>query len=432
MIRLCIIILFLVIIGMDVTAQSASFLLLKDHLPATFINPSIPLEKKINVSIACLDTNFDTDGWTIDQLTSKNSAGSRFIDIKNIDQNSTRQAHIFGLVDIHTLDLGIGFGDFTFLSGHAFRSFGQLQYSESLVELLSKGNAPFIGKTIDIGTAANILSFNEIYLGGQYRTENLSFGAKAKLLFGSGSLKTDRSYAAFTTNPDIYQWNLETDYILRSNGLLNYQNLDSVSFDLNSFSFDNFFSGNKGFGIDAGLSWKLDEKLSLFAGISDFGKIFWDTNAKKYSSKGNYTFEGIDLIDLLGDDQNISISDTLIDIVKLKSENEMYTTNLQTRYHIGGFYSLNDRLTFNALYSIQNRFGNLAHQLFLSGAIKIAFLQAGISYNIAKNNFTSLGLFGKLKAGPFSIYLHTENIFGILNPTKSKNAGIQFGTTLQF
>ena len=88
------------------------------------------------------------------------------------------------------------------------------------------------------------------------------------------------------------------------------------------------------------------------AGASDIGSIIWNNAPKKYSSRGNFTFEGLDLINLLGEKENISISDTLLDIIEVKSETETYTTKLYSRFHVGGSYDLNDLLSFNAFLFI--------------------------------------------------------------------------------
>ena len=413
-------------------AQDGGLLFLKGSLPSTYINPSIPLEKKIQISLAGINTFAGTDGPTIEDITSKNASGKRFIDVINLSQKLNSENSIFGGVDVHTFDVGVRIGATSLIAGHAFKSFGNITYPGKLVELIARGNAPFIGQTLDIGTSVDYFGYNELYLGGQYEAGNFSIGVKGKVLFGTNNLSTERHFTTFTTKPEIYQWELEIDYIVRNTGILNYQALDSVSLDLKSFSFDNLFVRNRGLGLDLGISWKMSDKLLLMAGASDIGSIIWNNAPKKYSSRGNFTFEGLDLINLLGEKENISISDTLLDIIEVKSETETYTTKLNSRFHVGGSYDLNDLLSFNALYSFQERFGAFSHQLSLSALLRFSVLQTGLTYSLSKNNFTSVGIFGRITAGPFSLYIQGDNIPGLLNPLKNKNAGLRFGTTFEF
>lgn len=422
----------LMVMAKSMLSQDSGLMFLKGSLPATYINPSIPLEKNINISMAGINVFAGTDGLAIEDITSKNAAGKRYIDVSELGSKLKPENNIFGELDIHTLDAGVRIGNLTIIGGHALKSIGNIKYPGKLAELLARGNVPFIGQTLDIGTAINFLEYNELYLGGQVKTGSFSLGIKGKLLFGSNNLTSERYFLAFNTKPEIYQWELETDYIVRNSGVLNYQSLDSVSVDLESLSFKNLFARNQGLGIDLGISWQIDEKLLLLAGASDLGSITWDFNPKKYTSNGTFTFEGVDIIDLLGNKDNISISDTLLDIIKVQTESEKYNTPLNSQVHLGGFYELNNRWSFNGLYTFQKRFDGFSNQLSLSALLKFSLLHAGMTYSISKNNFTSLGIYGKLNAGPLSLYLHGENITGFFNPLKSRAVGLRLGTTLQF
>ena len=232
--------LFMIIVK-SMLSQDSGLMFLKGSLPGTYINPSIPLERNINISMAGIRAFAGTDGLAIEDITSKNAVGKRYIVVNELGSKLKPENNIFGGLDIHTLDAGVRIGNLTIIAGHAFKSLGNIKYPGKLAELLARGNVPFIGQTLDIGTAINFLEYNELYLGGQIKTGSFSLGLKGKLLFGTNNITSERYFLAFNTKPEIYQWELETDYMVRNSGVLNYQSLDSVSVDLESFSFENLF-----------------------------------------------------------------------------------------------------------------------------------------------------------------------------------------------
>ena len=109
-------------------AQDGGLLFLKGSLPSTYINPSIPLEKKIQISLAGINTFAGTDGPTIEDITSKNASGKRFIDVINLSQKLNSENSIFGGVDVHTFDVGVRIGATSLIAEHAFKSFVNITY----------------------------------------------------------------------------------------------------------------------------------------------------------------------------------------------------------------------------------------------------------------------------------------------------------------
>jgi len=91
---------------------------------------------------------------------------------------------------------------------------------------------------------------------------------------------------------------------------------------------------------------------------------------RKYSSKGTFTFEGLDIVNYLGDSTTISIADTLLNKINVTSEIEEYSTLLNSTFTLGGTYHLNHRWTFNALYLLRNDFGFKRHSLSASTMLK--------------------------------------------------------------
>ena len=412
-------------------AQDINLLHLQGSMPGTFLNPGLSLDKTFNLSLGGFQLLLGTDGPPINKLTSKNTLGERYIDVKKLSDELSDYHNIFFSNDIHTLDIGVKIGGIVVMAGHGFRSSANVRYPKGLVEVAAQGNAAFIGQQIQIGPAIDVLAYNELYLGIQKTLGNFTVGIKGKLLYGTASISTENSDIRFSTNPEFYQLELKNDYLIRSSALLRYNSLDSITIDYSGFSFDNLFYNNQGLAFDLGASFKLDEKITLSASALDIGSIFWDFFPRKYTSKGTFTFEGLDIVKYLGDTTNISIGDTLLNKIDVTSGMEEYSTLLNSTFTLGGTYHLNPRWTLNALYLLRNDFGFKRHSLSASTMFKFSVFDLGVQFSVSKNNYSSVGLFGRLKLGPVSGYVSTENIAGLIRPFDSRSAAIRLGLTMQ-
>ncbi len=413
-----------------VNSQDISLMYLNGYMPGTLLNPAMPLHKKLNVSLGATSFSAGTNGPAINNLTSKNQDGERYINL-NTDSGDLNDVNdAFVQFDIRTVDVGVKVGSFVLMAGHGFRSNGNLRYSSDLIHVLSEGNANFIGKTLDIGPTIDFMAYNELYLGAQKTSGKFTIGLKAKLLYGTSSISTISSDIKFTTLPEIYQLQFMNDYELRSSSLIRYNSLDSITANYSNFTFDNMFYNNRGLGLDLGVTFQANENITFSASALDIGSIKWDFFPRKYSTKGTFTFEGVDLVEYLVD-STLSIQDTLLDLIKVKSEIAEFSTPLNSTFALGGSYN-KDNWSFNVLYQLKNRFGFRNHSLSLSAVRKISIFDLGIQYTIAKNDYSGLGILARIRLGAFAAYVASDNIVGMISPLDAKSASMRIGATLQF
>lgn len=422
---------FLFLLSFRLVAQDISLLNLHGQLPSTYLNPGLKVDKKFNISLAGVNVLLGTDGPSINKITSKNSEGKRFIDIDKLDQSLNPYQNIFFNNDIHTIDVSLKLGSAMVMAGHAFRSSGNIRYPQGLINIAAQGNAAFIGQTIEIAPFVDVNAYNEIYIGLQKSFGSLTLGVKGKLLYGVANIQTDKANIGFTTDPEIYQLSLQTDYEIRSSAFLRYNSLDSITADYSGFAFDNLFYNNQGFAFDIGASYEVNEKFIISASMIDVGKINWDFFPRKYTSKGNFSFDGVDILDLLVDSTSISIQDTLIDLLKVTEQIENYSTTLPGTYTLGASYQWGEKWRFNGLLLHQRSNNNSRNLLSLSAVRKISIFDLGIQYTMTKNNYSGLGVFGKVKLGPIYAFASTDNIIGAFKPYDSRSASVRVGATFQ-
>ncbi|MBK9255795.1 MAG: hypothetical protein IPM42_09935 [Saprospiraceae bacterium] len=424
-------ILILHLIAINVKGQDIALMNLGESLPRTYINPGLPVDGKFNLSLAGFQFELGTDGPTFNSLTSKNAAGKRFIDVSKFPTSFGAQNNIYFQNQIHGIDVSLQMGKFLLMAGHAFKSNGDLQYTNDLAQLLARGNASFIGQELQIGPALNLQGHNEIYLGLQNTIGSLTIGAKAKVLFGTASVTTEKDVINFTTDEEIYQLQFETDYLVRSSSLLKLADLENIEFEYSGLTFDNLFYNNRGFAFDLGASLKASEKLTLSASIIDIGSIKWDFFPRAYSSTGNFSFDGVDIIEYLGDTTGINLSDTIVDLLRFEEKMETYSTNLLSKIYLGGSYKMNEMWTFHALYRADGWDIKDRSSLAFSAVTRFSMFDVGVQYSMRKNNFNSFGLFGRITIGPVSIFAATENIQSLWSPLDQKLANVRLGGILK-
>jgi hypothetical protein len=162
----------------------------------------------------------------------------------------------------------------------------------------------------------------------------------------------------------------------------------------------------------------------------DIGSVKWDFSPRKYQSKGIFTFDGVDIVNYI-QDSTLSVKDTLLNLIQVKSSTEQYTTSINSRFLLGGSYIM-DTWSFEALYQLQRRFGQNSHQLSLSAFKKISFLDVGLLYTLKRNDLANLGIYAGIKVKPIQLYISANNIVRLFSYEKATGAGLVTGLTMKF
>lgn len=418
------------ICNMSLKAQYIPALLRHGSVQNTLYNPAIPMKKTINLGLATINTGLSTDGFALNELTGINQDGARYIDINKIQSTKDGKYNLYFENDIRTIDVGINLRSFALIAGHGFRMSANAGYTTDLIKLLANGNGSYIGKTLDIGPALNAMAYNELYIGAQTKLGSLTLGLKAKLLYGTASLYSEVSRMLLTTKEEFYQLQFENHYLIRSSSLLKYKSLDDITIDYAGFTLDNLFYNNRGFAMDMGVHYQLNDRFSLNASALDIGRIDWDYAPRKYETNGIFNFEGVDIIDYI-QDSTLNVRDTLLQLLDVQSSLEPYSTTINSRYTLGADYIL-DSWSFHVLYQMHRRFGYNWHQMTLGTVKKISFLDIGLLYTINKSDYRNLGLHIGLNLRPVHLYVSTTDVLHLLSFENARSAGIGFGLNVQF
>lgn len=402
-------------------------------IQATYINPSDFPDKKFQLSLAGIQGELYSRGASYGQFT-RVDGSTRYLDFDKWNSSARSLNGIFAQGHVHTFDFVMKTGKWAFSAGHAFRQLGGVEYSGQLIELLSEGNAPFIGETISVGPSFSYNAWNEFYLGMQRQSGRFTFGLKVKYIAGLSSLITENNKLDLTTNSEFYQWQFDTDYVIRSSSAFRFNNFEDVVFNPAglSISFDHLLYNNTGFGADLGLSYKVNDRLGLFVSAVDIGYIKWDFVPRKYESKGRFIFDGFDVEDVLVDSAGISIADSLYQVFNFKESREYFTTFLPSKIFGGMHWNFKDKYTLNLLFRSDLNWQMNTSHISLSGVRTFKAADFGISWNVRPGSYINPGLILRLRLGPFGWYAYTDNILGLMDSQSQQVFNVRSGLHFQF
>ncbi len=400
-------------------------------LPNSIINPAFDSEDKILVGIGSLKYSLSNETFTLGQAFDDGPNG-KVLNLSNVASSVNERNLARYNESISTLEVGYNFGKIILYGGHKWKLDANLFYSKDLVNLIAYGNEPFIGQSIQIGPNITYTSYNETYVGFSGGNEKLRFGLRAKLLNGVQNLATGNSKLKLTTSDDIYQLELDSDYEFYSSEVLTYNSVDDYDFNTKRFSTNHYFSANWGYGIDLGLSTKLQNFEVFMSGV-DLGSIKWKENAKRYYNKSTITFEGLDLVDFIDKDPDFSIEDSIKSLINLNEENQEYSTSLSGKIYIGGKYKIDDKYQVGAVMSREVLPIDNAYALMINGQRTLGkYFKLGLSITYRDRSITNLGGHIIADFSPVTLYATAHNVLAALFPENFNSISIRFGGTLGF
>ena len=331
---------------------------------------------------------------------------------------------------------------------------GNLNIPRDLPRMLINGAID--GEKYDLnGVGVDLMAFDEISVGwsGQI-LDNLTIGARAKLLFGIGNITTKSSNLSLSTSTE--NWRLVSD--MQFNASLPFAEvtydedgmIESIEIDeeLENPSFSTIsqymFNGkNLGFGLDLGVNYRPLEELQLSLSVVDLGFIHWKDEVHQLDYTTEYDFVGFELNPFeLSDDYSFGdfidssvnmLSDSLADFAVF-TPGTAYSKRLNTKLYIGASYDVTPSINFGLLSRTDFLNGSVLEQVTASANFRTGrVLNFSLSYSYKTHYFRNIGAGISLNAGPVNIYLVSDNALNVLFwPEDAQSANIWFGFNLLF
>lgn len=305
------------------------------------------------------------------------------------------------------------------------------------------------------GVGTDLMAFDEISVGWSGEIlDNLTIGARAKVLFGIGNIATKSSDLSLKTSQE--NWNLQSN--MQFNVSLPFAeviyddegNVEEVVIDeaLENPTFSTvskyMFNGkNLGFGVDFGADYRPLDELQISVSVLDLGYISWKDEVHQVDYKTEYDFLGFEFnpfdlseeysfADFL-DSSSSELADSLSNFLEF-TPGVVYSKRLNTKLFVGVSYDLTPSVNFGLLSRTDFLSGIITEQVTASANFKVArVLNFTLSYSYMNSYFKNIGAGLSINAGPVNLYLISDNALNVLFwPEQARSANFWFGFNLLF
>ena len=421
----------------NLNAQNERSMYYMQQIPqASYGNPAFMPTSKLYFSVPALSsiyTSFHNNGFKYKDVISRRSDDSLFFDqnklLKTIGNNNdigfSMQEQIFAM--------GFKTGKNYISFSLGVKGFGNFHYIKDLMSLLINGNAPFIGKTIDIsGSKAYGIAYGEAALGfAREINSKLKVGARIKYLYGIGTINSQNTKITLNTDPITYALTAMSDIHVDYAKSTNSDN----KFDISSIT------KNPGVAIDLGVDYKVNEKLSVNASLVDLGSITWKQKVSNFVSTSpntNFTYNGIMVNNLFSkngasDSTFNHLLDTLKNKFNIAETHKSFKTKLVKRVNIGATWLVDNKNMAGII--IRNEFIPGSYNPSVTLSLNHQFnqiLSGTFSYSYMDKTFTNIGAGLSVNLGPFQIYGVMDNILSPMLMKSMQTVNAQVGLNLVF
>jgi hypothetical protein len=395
-----------------------------------FMNPAIKPSNLFYIGLPVLsgvNTGFNNNFLELSDLIPLGDTLSTWpppdFDLDQLAGNLKENNTFFADANIQLLGIGFMVGpDLNIFIDVNDRIEAKLSFPKDILKLFITGTDQLMNQAIDIsGLNLRAQFFREFGIGfSKNVVGKLRVGAKAKLLFGIGSLNFDNRSMTLKVNNDFSQ-TITADASLDISGqtaLTNLKNNFSGGASAMSIVKDYVTTplSNPGFGMDIGAVYDFNKMFSVSAAIIDLGFIKWKDDLKSYDAQNTFTLNGFSLSDVVS--QKISI-DSLVQGIMDTVQNSFiengnppsYTTYLPTILNAGANINVAKVLSFGILSSTRFYSGQVNEALTLSanGHFGNVF-SLNLGYTIANYSYNNFGFGMSLKAGPVQLYFIADKI----------------------
>ena len=430
------------------------------NLPQQFrLNPAYQPEYKVFIGLPGLSgvsVNYLNSSFTVEDLLFKRD-DSVYMDVNKFYKSLHKRNYIAFNNENSILSIGVkakswyGTLDITQKNDFLFR------YNKDLFTFLKYGNTDH--PSMDFGKlGVNLNSYIEVALGLSKRVNSkLTVGGRLKYLAGIANAHMTDSELDVVTERDgtmkihsrqniritapVNIRNEQTGLPFEPNQPIDWDDFDFNTDDIGVADFLN--TKNPGFAIDLGGEYQFNDKIKLFASLTDLGFIHWGNKDFQYNfyQDARFTWEGADISNSVNKDNvgYISIdsaftklTDQLKDSLQLRSRGRAYTTMVSPKLYLGATYQLNRTFYVGGLFR-----ASLVDKMFipsLTASVNGRLMRnvsASVSYSITRGSYVNLGAGVTAKLGPFQLYLETDNLLAC-NYTNTQSANARFGINLLF
>lgn len=421
----------------NLNAQNERSMYYMRQIPqASYGNPAFMPECKFYISVPVIASNYASyhnSGFKYNDVFTRRADDSLIFDQKKFINALGNNNDMGFSVQKELIALGFKQGKNYFSFSLGLKGEGNFHYTKDLMSLLINGNAPFLGKTVDIsGSKVFGIAYGEAALGfAREINTKLKVGVRLKYLFGALAINSANSRVTLTTDPTTYaitaMSDIHVDYAMSKN------NQDKFAISA--------MTKNPGVAIDLGLDYKVNERLSVNASLLDLGSITWKEKVTNYISttpNNSFTFNGVVVNDLFSKNGSTDstfnhVLDTLKNKFNVAETHKSFKTSLVKRVNIGATWMLDNKNL--AGFIMRNEFFAGSYNPSVTLSLNHQFgrvLSGTVSYSYIDKSFTNIGAGFSLNLGPVQIYGVVDNIIAPMQIKSTQTVNAQIGLNLIF
>lgn len=395
-------------------------------------------EEGLVISLPGVGLGLYNSGFTYNDLIGATTNGVTSLNIDAVLGQLDPENTLAVQGSVQTLGVGWKMKNLWLEVGHQVRYENYFDYPRDLFGVFFRGNAPYIGQTVNLGLQVNSMLYSEMYAGVTGKIGIVSIGGRLKWLNGALAARTDRSKLELYTSDDVYQLTVNTDYLLQTSPELDVLKGDDTdpTLGVQDYSFGDLITRNTGIAFDLGVQVDLTDRLTLRAAVMDVGQINWKDEVVSYTSKKTIQYDGFDFSSLFFED-SLSLAGALDTLETLLEFDEQtggsFTTRLPWTFQVGGHYQVTDRFGVSAVFFGQSQSTELYSGVSVGANVKpFSFLEGGLTYTVFAQTYTNIGAHLLLRLGPVRLYAASDNLISLLGVNDSQFANGRVGMQLAF
>lgn len=408
------------------------------HVPQTnLLNPSVQIPCKIYVGIPVLSSiylNYSNSAFTYNDLASTDTWN-----LEGISKQMHRKDLYTGEVQLNLIGLGYKHKSFYFTFNINENAKAYSTVPGKMAQMAVNGNGSFLDETVSLDGfrpgAYHIRSyaFGVSKILGPY----LTAGIRAKLLFGKANLSPGSSKIKVDTREDNFALSMNGDYTMNASfpmtlvtdadgniTEIQIPEIDPMVYMLNR--------GNVGFGLDFGLIYRFNEKITLSASVLDLALMRWKTDLNNVQGNGDFLYAGTDLSqDFNSGSLFNEILDSLTNSMDYTTSTDPYSYFLPTQIFLAGSYQYSEKISFglvnrNVIYrsKLHTSF-TLSAQASLAGSFT-----STLSWSYMNNSLKNVGVGIAWHGKGIQFHAVTDNLLGYFYPFDTRSLNLRLGLNL--
>lgn len=245
-----------------------------------------------------------------------------------------------------TLGVRYNSGHWTFGIDHKQHIESHAFLAPNIFDLLRLGNTSSLGIPQDISMDLEIYNYQSYNLSASYKGNDWVVFGSLGYLVGRSSIFARSNDLALETAPLAEEVNLSGRFALLTNSIENLSSLQNLSLQFPGFERPYFNTDNPGFSVSLGLEKQMNDRWNYRFFVQDLGYILWREDMRLYTREGSEQFQGFDLKEILIQEQEVSVVDSLKGLLALSEDTTQQWRPIASSIHYLLRYKQNDQLSF--------------------------------------------------------------------------------------